>query len=226
MQPFLFIYLTKFIKKCIILYIYTTNGGIITFKHIPNILTVVRFFLIPAIVVYIVQGNYMLAFVFLTISGLTDVLDGFIARKFNFITNFGKLIDPLADKATQLAVLATLALQGVIPMWILIIVLLKEFAMISGASFLYGKEFVVSSKWYGKLSTVLFYVAIVSSFFIRQFNLTLLNHPEYSMSPLPGFDQYLYYLALIATVFSLVMYFRAFYVQGYLKKENLKIEKK
>lgn len=98
--------------------------------------------------------------------------------------------------------------------------------MIAGASFLYGKEFVVSSKWYGKLSTVLFYVAIVSSFFIKQFNTTLLHHPEHSMSTLPAFDQYLYYLALIATIFSLIMYFRAFYTQGYLKKENLKIEDK
>ena len=183
------------------------------FKHIPNILTVVRFFLIPAIVVYIVQGNYMLAFVFLTISGLTDVLDGFIARKFNFITNFGKLIDPLADKTTQIAVLATLALQGVIPMWILIIVLLKEFAMISGASFLYGKEFVVSSKWYGKLATVLFYVAIVSSLAIKYFNISF------------QFDLYIYYLALGFTIFSLIMYFITFYRDGYLKKENLKITK-
>lgn len=98
--------------------------------------------------------------------------------------------------------------------------------MISGASFLYGKEFVVSSRWYGKLATVLFYVAIVSSLFINQFNTTLLAHPEYSMSKIPGFDQFLYYLALISTVFSLVMYFRAFYEQGYLKKENLKIKVK
>lgn len=202
------------------------NGGIIMFKHVPNILTIIRFFLIPVIISYLLKGDYILSFVFLTISGLTDVLDGFIARKFNFITNFGKLIDPLADKATQISVLSVLAIQNVIPLWILIIVVLKEFTMIAGASFLYGKEFVVSSKWYGKLSTVLFYVAIVSSFFINQFNTTLLNHPEYNMSTLPAFDQYLYYLALIATIFSLVMYFRAFYTQGYLKKENLKIENK
>lgn len=195
-------------------------------KHIPNILTIVRFILIPFIVGSLNEGNYILAFVILTISGLTDVLDGFIARKFKFITNFGKLIDPLADKATQISVLTVLTLQDIIPLWILIIVLLKECIMIAGASFLYGKELVVSSKWYGKLSTVLFYVAIVSSFFIRQFNTTLFNHPEYSMSPLPGFDQYIYYLALITTVFSLLMYFKAFYMQGYLKKENLKIENK
>ncbi len=192
-------------------------------KHIPNALTILRFILIPFIVGYLSEENYILAFVFLTLSGLTDVLDGFIARKFNFVTNFGKLIDPLADKATQVSVLATLTLQHIIPLWILIIVLLKECIMIAGASFLYGKELVVSSKWYGKLSTVLFYIAIVSSFFIKQFNLTIFNHPEYSMSPLPAFDQYIYYLALMMTIFSLVMYFRAFYTQGYLKKENLKI---
>ena len=105
-------------------------------KHIPNALTILRFILIPFIVGYLSEENYILAFVFLTLSGLTDVLDGFIARKFNFITNFGKLIDPLADKATQVSVLATLTLQHIIPLWILIIVLLKECIMIEGASFL------------------------------------------------------------------------------------------
>ena len=56
-------------------------------------------------------------------------------------------------------------------------------------------------------------------------NGSLFGHPEYSLPLLPNFDQYIYYLALIATIFSLIMYFRAFYQQGYLKKENLKIEK-
>ena len=97
------------------------------FKHVPNILTILRFFLIPFIVVELVQENYILAFVFLTLSGLTDVLDGYIARKFNFISDFGKLIDPLADKTTQIAVLATLTIMGIIPVWILVVVLLKEF---------------------------------------------------------------------------------------------------
>lgn len=119
-------------------------------KHVPNILTIARFLLIPSILYFIFTEQYVAAFIMLTISGLTDVLDGIIARKFNCITNFGKLIDPLADKATQISVLTVLALQNVIPLWILVIVILKEFAMISGASFLYGKEFVVSSRWYRK----------------------------------------------------------------------------
>lgn len=188
-------------------------------KHIPNALTILRFILIPFIIVSIVKNNYLEAFIILTLSGLTDILDGFIARKFNFITNFGKLIDPLADKATQVSILVTLSLKNIIPMWILLIVFLKEFVMIAGASFLYGKELVVSSKWYGKLSTVLFYLAIVSSFAIKYWNYAY-------QTSLSKFDIYLYYLALAATVFSLVMYYITFYKQGYLKKENLKIEEK
>lgn len=194
-------------------------------RHIPNALTILRFILIPFILYYIVKDKYIEAFTYLTISGITDILDGIIARKFNFITNFGKLIDPLADKATQISILVTLSLKNIIPLWILIIVFLKESVMVSGASFLYGKELVVSSRWYGKLSTVLFYIAIVSSFFIRYWNqISLL--PENSVCMLPEFDIYIYYLALASTIFSLVMYYITFYKQGYLKKENLKIENK
>ena len=131
-------------------------------KHIPNALTILRFLLIPFIVISCVQGEYILAIIILTVSGLTDILDGFIARKFDLVSDFGKLMDPLADKATQISMLTTLFIKGMIPIWILAIVVLKEFCMVSGASFLYGKELVVSSKWYGKLATVLFYVAILS----------------------------------------------------------------
>lgn len=177
-------------------------------KHIPNILTILRFVLIPFILYFLSIDNYVLTFVFLTLSGITDVLDGFIARKFNFITDFGKLIDPLADKATQLLTLGALVLKNIIPLWILGLLVLKEFVMIAGASFLYGKELVVSSKWYGKLATVLIYVAIVCSLVIKQFSLPF------------KFDTYIYYLAIISTIFSLIMYIKAFFMQGYLKKNK------
>ena len=90
--------------------------------------------------------------------------------------------------------------------------------MVAGASFLYGKKLVVSSRWYGKLATVLFYLAIVCSLFIEYWNTTI--KPE---APLFGFDDYIYYLAIATTIFSLIMYFKQFYQDGYLKKENLKI---
>ena len=108
-------------------------------KHIPNTLTIIRFFLIPFIVLHIFTGNYILAFVLFTLSGITDIADGLIARKFNLITNFGKLMDPLADKLTQISTIASLTIIHIIPIWILVVVLLKELIMIAGASFLYGK---------------------------------------------------------------------------------------
>ena len=133
-------------------------------KYIPNILTISRFVFIPFIVMSLLAENYILAIILLTISGLTDILDGIIARKYELISNFGKLIDPLADKATQVSLLVTLVFQNIIPLWILVVIFVKEILMISGASFLYGKNLVVSSRWYGKLSTVMIYLAMVSSF--------------------------------------------------------------
>ena len=190
-------------------------------KQIPNILTIFRFILIPFIVLNLVYDSYIAAFIIFTISGLTDILDGFIARKFNFITNFGKLIDPLADKCTQIITLGTLAIKDIIPMWIIIIVVLKEFIMVAGASFLYGKELVVSSRWYGKLATVLFFIAIVCSCFISYWNMSIdVNNP------LPDFAQYIYYLALFSSIFSLVMYFLTFSKKGYIKKEDFKLQNK
>lgn len=197
-------------------------------KHIPNLLTIARFLLIPFIILFAVQDNYIMAIIFLTISGLTDILDGFIARKYNLITDFGKLIDPLADKLTQISILTVLVIKNIIPFWILAIVILKEFLMVSGASFLYGKELVVSSKWYGKLATVLFYSAIVISLLLKQFEPAILaNQPVgYSARPLILYvDQPLYILAILSTIFSLIMYIKAFAIQGYLKKEKLKIVK-
>ena len=143
----------------------------------------------------------------------------------------------MADKATQVAILIVLVLKNIIPFWILLVVVLKEFAMVSGASFLYGKELVVSSKWYGKCATVLFYIAIVLSLLLNQFRGIILDYQYSKMlsgqidfTSRPPFILYIdkpfYYLAIIATIFSLIMYFRAFYMQGYLKKENLKLNNK
>lgn len=187
-------------------------------KHIPNILTMLRFVLIAPIVVSIAHDKFIIAIIFLIISGLTDVLDGTIARKFNFITDFGKLMDPFADKATQVAILVTLSVKGIIPFWILAVVVVKEFIMISGASFLYGKELVVSSKWYGKLATVLFYIAIACSLVIRYLNTNILETEIFD------FSIYIYCVALLATLSALVLYFKAFNMRKYIKDEREKLK--
>lgn len=186
-------------------------------KHIPNILTILRFIFIPIILYFIFTGNYVLGIVFFTISGITDVLDGFIARKFNLVSNFGKLMDPLADKLTQISVLACLVKVDIIPFWILVIVILKELLMVVGASFLYGKDVVVYSKWYGKLATVLFYLAIVISLITKLLGLT---------GFWSNFDLLIYCIALACTVFSLIMYVKCLYQGGFIDKNDLKAENK
>ncbi len=194
------------------------------FKHVPNILTIIRFLLIPFIIYFLATNQYIIGVILFILSGITDVVDGAIARKFNFITDFGKLMDPLADKLTQISVLATLMIKDLIPVWILAIVIAKEAIMIAGASFLYGRDVVVSSKWFGKLATVLFFIAIVCSCFISYWNTTVTI--ENSLPVLPNFAQYIYYLALASSIFSLVMYFLTFTKKGYIKKEDFKLQNK
>ena len=166
-------------------------------ENIPNILTIIRFILIPFIFMSVIFHHYLIGLVIFTISAITDILDGYIARKYNYITDIGKLIDPLADKLTQIFLLLALSILNILPWWILAIVFVKECVMVISASFLYKrKDVVVYSKWYGKMATTLFYLAIIFSLIINQFNIALPFR----------IDLYLYYLAILATIFSLVMY--------------------
>ena len=192
-------------------------------KYIPNVLTVIRFCFIPIIVILLSRGNYIGAIIVFSLSGITDILDGAIARKYNYISDFGKLMDPLADKFTQLAMLFMLTVKQIIPIWIIAVVASKEFLLVCGASFLYGREMVVSSRWYGKLATVLFYIAIVISLILKQFEQIILDKQILGTSDksiLLYAAHPFYYVAVVMTIFSLAMYIKAFFVQGYLKNKK------
>lgn len=129
--------------------------------NIPNILTVVRFFLVPVFVyTYLFRDNIVASAVILAVSGITDVLDGYIARKYNMITKWGIVFDPIADKLTQVAVALCLAIKGHAIMWFVFgFLLFKELAMVLGGINLYKKsDVVVSANWYGKAATLLFYL--------------------------------------------------------------------
>ena len=164
-------------------------------RLIPNYLTIIRLILVPIIFALILYEHYTIAIIVYIIANLTDVLDGYIARKFNLISDFGKLMDPLADKITQVGTILALILKGIIPFWILIIISLKEITMIVVASVLFKKKIVtVHSKWYGKAATVLLFIAIV---------FTLLSE---KITVLSNITIYLYYLSIAMTLFAGVMY--------------------
>ena len=136
--------------------------------NIPNILSIIRILLIPVFVVtFLTAGEEtsrnLLAASILLVSGLTDVADGIIARKFGQITDLGKILDPLADKLTQVTVCFCIALRYPIFLILLGVFLIKEICMIIGGAIILKRGIKVqSAKWFGKLSTCAFYVTTLA----------------------------------------------------------------
>ncbi|MFI3207474.1 MAG: CDP-alcohol phosphatidyltransferase family protein, partial [Clostridia bacterium] len=110
---------------------------------------------------YFLNHNIVVAATLIVFSGLTDMLDGLIARKFNQITELGKMLDPFADKLTQIAIAICVAINFPILFPFLAIMLAKELAMIFFATLLLkSKKRPSAAKWYGKLGTVMFYLSV------------------------------------------------------------------
>lgn len=131
---------------------------------VPNILSYIRIALIPLIVwLYVGKQNYSGAFIVILISSFTDIADGFIARHFNMITDFGKMIDPVADKLTQLAIIVCLVTRFPLMLLPLCIMPVKEIASFIMRLRLFQKhEEIYGALWHGKLNTVLLYIVICS----------------------------------------------------------------
>lgn len=131
----------------------------------PNALTLLRFLLIVVFVyIFWVPQNYLSAVIVFAAAALTDLLDGYIARRYNAMTDTGKLLDPLADKLMLVAALSCLCAAGMLPMFFLIFEIIKEFVMILGGIYLYKKKVVVYSRFLGKAATACFNVGIVLTF--------------------------------------------------------------
>lgn len=139
--------------------------------NVPNVLTMIRFLLI-GVFVYLFLGAkaYWWALGVYALASFTDVLDGYIARKYNLITDFGKLMDPLADKLMLLAAVFCLTYVGVIHWAFLAFLILRDMALVIGSAFLLKKKVVVYARIWGKLSTLFFNVGVllsVVSFYVK-----------------------------------------------------------
>ncbi len=145
---------------------FTVTKNTNTYKNkiitIPNILSFFRLCLIPLIVwLYCFQENYLWTIIIFILSGITDIVDGFIARKFDMISDFGKAFDPVADKLTQISMLFCLVTRFPLMLIPLIILIIKEaLAAIMNMITLEKAGFVVAAVWHGKLNTVLIYVTM------------------------------------------------------------------
>lgn len=133
--------------------------------NLANKLTLLRILLVPIFLIFIVvkeipYGTFIATFIFI-IASITDKLDGYIARSRNQITNFGKFMDPLADKLLVTTALITLVEYSIVPSWAAIIIIAREFA-VSGLRTLAASEGkVIAASWWGKIKTVIQIIAII-----------------------------------------------------------------
>ena len=134
---------------------------------IPNMLSIFRFLLIPVIVyLYCFKQDDMWTLIIILLSSLTDVIDGFIARTFNMITDLGKLLDPVADKATQIVVIACLITRFPWMMMPFAVLIVKELGSLALRFVVYKRtEVVEGAHWHGKAATC-FVIAMVLSHII------------------------------------------------------------
>ena len=165
---------------------------------IPNMMSIFRILLLPLIVwFYNFEGNRIAAIIILLISGLSDIVDGFIARKFNMVSDLGKIIDPIADKMTQGIMLICLIFQYKQVFVLLGVFILKEFLMtLLGWITIKRKRMVNSAKWYGKLNTVIIYSVI------------------FFMIIIPSIPDYIVNIMIIVCIAVMVMSF-TYYVNMY-----------
>lgn len=163
--------------------------------NIANQLTILRVLMIPFFMYFLLLGTSFGMFVALWIfivASLTDFLDGFIARKYNLITNFGKFMDPLADKLLVTAALICFLELGELNSWVVMIILAREFIVSIFRAVAAAEGIVIAADWWGKVKTNVQMFAII---------LMLMNNYPFEQFGVP-MDQILIYAATILTVIS------------------------
>ncbi|MBI5114245.1 CDP-alcohol phosphatidyltransferase family protein [Rhodoplanes serenus] len=124
--------------------------------NLPNVVTIARILLVPVLVWAIAANEMRLAFLLFLAAGLSDAIDGFLAKRFGMTTEFGAHLDPLADKALIIAIFVGLGMVGAIPLWLVILVVSRDVLIVAAVMFtlLLGRPIKVRPLWVSKLNTV------------------------------------------------------------------------
>lgn len=173
-------------------------------KHnltIPNLLSLLRLIVIYPFIVFAINKNFIAAGIMLLISGLSDLFDGIIARKFNQVTQLGKMLDPVADKLTLIAVIICLYVLFPFVLPFMIVLFSKEVLMLLGGMLLLKKKIKPpAARWYGKAATMIFYISVISIILMK----AIWNIEEAWLIIV------LFIITTAVMLFALVMYFRVF----------------
>lgn len=150
-------------------------------KQIPNILSTLRIGMVGIFIYFFLHSRYFSALGIYVLAILTDSLDGYLARHNNWVTNIGKVLDPLADKLMLIAALCCFYSRYWVPLWLLAVVAGKEIIMIAGGFLLWKKNVVVYADWIGKLTTGFFNAGVIATLckrfwpWIGRWNIVLLS---------------------------------------------------
>ena len=167
--------------------------------NLPNKLTMARIIAVPIFVILYMKQLYLAAFIVFILASFTDMLDGKIARKYNLITNFGKFMDPLADKVLVCSAMICLVELNpdMLPAWAVIIIIAREF-IISGFRLVAAeKGVVIAASWWGKFKTTFQMIMVIAM--IIEPTLALIGIPIVLVD-------IIMYIALGLTVISLIDY--------------------
>ena len=131
-------------------------------RDIPNLITGLRILLVPPIVLLLIADRFGAALVLFILAGVSDVVDGFLARAFNSKSRLGGWLDPIADKSLQISVYLTLAWLGLIPAWLMVAVILRDLVIVTGGAIYYFRIERVDAEpsWLSKINT-LFQILLV-----------------------------------------------------------------
>lgn len=167
--------------------------------NIANKLTILRVCLIPFFVIFLLykifgEVDRYIALAIFVIASLTDLLDGILARKYKLITDFGKFMDPLADKLLVCSALVCFIELNSLPAWIVIIIISREFIISGFRLVAANRGIVIAASWWGKYKTV------------SQITLVILLIADFDFSIFIILEQVFIYVALILTILSLVDY--------------------
>ncbi|MCL2437682.1 MAG: CDP-alcohol phosphatidyltransferase family protein [Coriobacteriia bacterium] len=180
---------------------------------VPNAITLLRLLLVPLVFVLIINGgNNLLAFLLFALAGLTDFADGYIARKTNAVTEFGKAIDPLVDRLLLGCGVLALFIVGKLPIWILVLVIFRDFFLLSGLAIVRKvTEVEIRIRTIGKITTAVLltgFAGLISGIGAMPSGLGWIDS-----SAFPGFSAepyfawiWLIYLGLIFSLMTLVTY--------------------
>lgn len=129
---------------------------------VPNVISLIRLAIIPFMVWFYLEGKLVWAVAMVAISGLSDAIDGYIARHFNQITPLGKVLDPVADKLTQIALGVCLVFSFPFVLPLVILLVIKDALMLFwGVRLLKAGQSPFSARWWGKVATIAFYIGVL-----------------------------------------------------------------